>query len=360
MYYVDLFYRRRKTEPKFIHVVRACIMILLLAFLVAYISFLIEEIINSVPAIQISVEEINEVPFAGIDEICNDFLSQPQQLSDPHPGYIGYFINKNNLKFIKDPKDDQIIKIKLYSNTSNELIMMYIVDSENNPLKSQDNQIYTQSFQFYDFMKELFANNMYFIANNQLTYLGLARNQKKEFDPKYSGILGVNPSYKTLPHILSKSQSTPLPIEPSTEYYSEIDLTVTSFLMQVETEQRTRTLLSVLGLMGGAWGLASALYAILFGVDSIRPWGCIQSFYSKTRHRTYNKFKKTIPVLPLINSHSSMKEFDSSSPDVKKLHDRLLSLEIFLKEYVVDVKFLEKSDQMEQNKWSDDTTLNLN
>ncbi|CAG8545933.1 1787_t:CDS:2 [Funneliformis caledonium] len=372
-----LFNRRRKTEPKFIHVLRACIMILLLAFLLAYIIFLINEVIHSAPAVQISVEELDEMPFPdmgfhgqtpfdvdcrfqnGFDEIysCNDTLSQTHILEQ---GYFGFSLNKNNLKYTKNTvKGDQILRITLFSNTPNDLISFYLVDSENDPLKSPDNKVYTNTFQFLDFMKELFANNMYRIANNQLSFIGLTRNQKKTIDPELSGILGFNPSYNTTHRIISKLQSTPLPTEPSTGYYSEIELTVTSYRMQVETEQRTQTLvfhfnnkklLSVFGLMGGAWGLASALYAALFGVDSIHPWGFIQSCYCGYGHRIHNKFKKTMPVLPLINPSSLMTELNSSSPNVKELHDRLISLEIFLKEYVVDVKYLEKSEQMDQNK----------
>ncbi|CAG8501146.1 7685_t:CDS:2 [Funneliformis caledonium] len=266
---------------------------------------------------------------------CNDSLSSPQIFKeDAYPGYFGYFMNKNNLKYARHTTNgDQIIKIKLFSNTSNDLISIYIVDSENNPLKSPDYKIYTKTFQFLDFMKELFANNKYRIANNQLSFIGLTRNQKKIIKPSFSSTLGVNPSYKTEHRIISKFQSTPLPTKPSTGYYSEIEISVTSFHMQVETEKRIRTLLSV---------------------DAIRPWGGIQFYYCGYSHRIYNKFKNTMPVLPLINSPSLMTELNSSSPNVKELHDRLISLEIFLKEYVVDVRFLEKSEKMDQIKYGDD------
>ncbi|CAI2195619.1 952_t:CDS:2, partial [Funneliformis geosporum] len=200
---------------------------------------------------------------------------------------------------------------------------------------------------------ELVANNKYYLVNNQVSYIGLTRNQKKIIHPKFSGILGVSPSYKNLHRIVSNFQNMPIPDEPSTVYYSVISLTATSFRMQVETEKRTRTLLGVFGLVGGAWGLSSALYATLFGVDAIRPWGCLQTDCG-LRRRTYNKLKRRIPVLPLINSSSSMTELNSYSPDVKELRDRLISLEIFLKEYVVDINYLEKSEKTVQNYTSDD------
>ncbi|CAG8734465.1 2992_t:CDS:2, partial [Funneliformis caledonium] len=334
-------------------------------------------VINSVPALQISDEETNEIPFPDmgfyamfpfniecqfdkfdnydneidkieIDESCNNFLVQPQMIDD---GYFGYFLNNNNLNFTRI--NNQMIEIHLLANTSdNESISFSLVDSENNPLKFKDGNVDLEPIKNFIQIRELIANNEYEIVKNQVSLVGLTRNKRKIIHPKFSGILGVRPSYKTQPRIISTIQSISIPVEPSTNYFSRIELTVKSFRMQVETEQRTRTLLGVFGLVGGAWGLASALYATSFGVDTIRPWGCLQ-YYCGLRHRTHNKFKKTIPVLPLINTSSSMTELDSYASDFKELRDRLISLEIFLKEYVVDIKFLEISEKMDQNDRND-------
>jgi len=93
--------------------------------------------------------------------------------------------------------------------------------------------------------------------------------------------------------------------------------------------------LGLFGLVGGAWGLAAALYASLFGnklqfflkkiiqlwlifiiiiiiifylyigVERIAPWGFVQDHCCRCcgiHHRTHNKLKKTLPTIPLINS----------------------------------------------------------
>jgi len=70
----------------------------------------------------------------------------------------------------------------------------------------------------------------------------------------------------------------------------------------------------------------------------IRPWGCVQSHCCGLSRRTRDKFKNTFSEIPLINS-----SLENPSPqDFKELQDRLNTLEIFLKEYVVDVNYLEK------------------
>ncbi|CAI2161633.1 17225_t:CDS:2, partial [Funneliformis geosporum] len=114
------------------------------------------KVINSVPAIQISVEDTTELPFPdmgfyakfpfniecqfhdGIDEMneiidnsCNNSLTHPQLLrDDPYPGYFGYFVNNKNLKFTKITKiGNQFIEIKLFANSYNDFIEFYLVDS---------------------------------------------------------------------------------------------------------------------------------------------------------------------------------------------------------------------------------------
>ena len=68
-------------------------------------------------------------------------------------------------------------------------------------------------------------------------------------------------------------------------------------------------------------------------------------------HReTYNELKKTLPVIPLVNS-SLQAESNSSIQDVsdiKELQNRLNALEIFLKEYVVDINYLEKMNRIDE------------
>ena len=61
------FNRRRKTEPKFVFVLRGCVMILLMVFLVAYTVFLIIGVIDSghAPVIQISERFDDKIPFPG-------------------------------------------------------------------------------------------------------------------------------------------------------------------------------------------------------------------------------------------------------------------------------------------------------
>ncbi|CAI2171781.1 19868_t:CDS:2 [Funneliformis geosporum] len=273
MHFNNLITRRRKTEPKSVHVLRACIKTFLLAFLVAYIIFMINEVIHDVPVIHISEEDADEMPFP-----------------------------------------DNTINIEI-------------------PMLGLINKLL----------------NSYVIINNQYSYIELARHKRKKIRRGIRDILFGFPSYDVQPFIVSNLLSMPLTDEQRTRpdaYLSKIGLNIKNFQIQVETERRTRSLLNVVGLVGGAWSISMVLYTLLFGANLFRPWGCTQAYCCG--YRTYNKFKNTLPVLPLVNSSSLLTKPNPSLQDITELQDRLNSLEMFLMEYVVDVKYLEKSEKMDQ------------
>jgi len=94
----------------------------------------------------------------------------------------------------------------------------------------------------------------------------------------------------------------------------------------------------------------------------IRPWGCVQSHCCGLSARTRDKIKNKFSEIPLINS-----SLENSPPQnishIQGLQDRLNTLEIFLKEYVVDVNYLERLNNRNDDKdlpSSNQSTLNQN
>ncbi|KAF0495062.1 hypothetical protein F8M41_021211 [Gigaspora margarita] len=110
-----------------------------------------------------------------------------------------------------------------------------------------------------------------------------------------------------------------------------------SFITQVETEKRTKTVLNSLGLIGGAWGFAATIYAILFGANAIKPWGLTQKYGFKINKSVQTKLKNTLEIIPFVNHPKTTNNLNNH-----ELKRRLDSLQLFLTEYVVDVQYLEK------------------
>ncbi|GBC04962.1 hypothetical protein RclHR1_05970019 [Rhizophagus clarus] len=101
---------------------------------------------------------------------------------------------------------------------------------------------------------------------------------------------------------------------------------------------------STLGLIGGACGFATAIYALLFGASQLRPWGIVQLYCCGFSRLTQKKLMKTLPMIPFFDtSYTNIKNDDSSDHDLslaEKNEIRIKSLELFLQEYVVDVNYL--------------------
>ncbi|RIB13440.1 hypothetical protein C2G38_2040978 [Gigaspora rosea] len=96
-------------------------------------------------------------------------------------------------------------------------------------------------------------------------------------------------------------------------------------------------IINSLGLIGGAWGFAATIYAVLFGTITIKPWGLIQKYGFKINNSVQAKLRNNFEIIPLV--HHSKTTNNLKKHELKR---RLDSLQLFLTEYVVDVHYLEK------------------
>src|SRR6266540_5478281 len=79
----------------------------------------------------------------------------------------------------------------------------------------------------------------------------------------------------------------------------------------------------------------------LLGASLIRPWGFIQSYCCGIKRKSQNKFNETLPILPLIDSSLPGKSA-TEEISIEELNEKFKSLEILLREYVIDIKYLQK------------------
>ncbi|CAG8609342.1 12364_t:CDS:2 [Ambispora gerdemannii] len=102
------------------------------------------------------------------------------------------------------------------------------------------------------------------------------------------------------------------------------------------------TFLGGLGLFGGVWVIAAGVYACLFGTGVLHPWGLIHRycFPNDNSKLVRNKF----PIIP----------FFSPATNDPKSDDEFKALELFLKDYVVNVGYLETLTTMQQPDASSD------
>jgi hypothetical protein len=81
------------------------------------------------------------------------------------------------------------------------------------------------------------------------------------------------------------------------------------------------------------------------GADQLRPWGIVQSYCCGLSRLTRKRFQKTFPIIPFFDtSYTNTKNRDSSNHDLSLAEEnelRINNLELFLREYVVDVHYLD-------------------
>ncbi|CAG8760914.1 28731_t:CDS:2 [Dentiscutata erythropus] len=109
-----------------------------------------------------------------------------------------------------------------------------------------------------------------------------------------------------------------------------------SFIMNVN---RSKSVLSLLGIIGGLWSTITALYIFLFGLGSISPWGFMQKKLFKNKYK-----EKLLPFVVDLQSgefdtkeKSNIKENKNSS-----MQKRLDNLEkrVRLYENIIDISLL--------------------
>ncbi|CAI2179852.1 6883_t:CDS:2 [Funneliformis geosporum] len=277
------------------------------------------------------------------DASCNKYLIQPKASDEDNDDFYGYFTH-DHLHY-EDPNlnPDAISHVEVSIDVDASIAqdkspIVVFLDAAFDNLPNN--------------IREYVTNNMYIVPNGQRGRVSFNRHIKKVINSEYKATLGISPTYDEIPYILSNIQTEPIENDKLTNgvLSSIVLLNVQYFFIKIETEQRTRTVFSIFGLVGGAYGIASTIYIILFGTNVIRPWGCVHHSCG-LRGRTHNKLRKELTVIPLVQNLGVSSNPQEISRELIALQSRVNSLEVFLREYVVDVKYMEglKDDVVEGN-----------
>ncbi|POG76549.1 hypothetical protein GLOIN_2v1768947 [Rhizophagus irregularis DAOM 181602=DAOM 197198] len=382
---VYLFRGYRRSEPTTLLVLKLFIMIILVACFTGYLAIVIIDVTQDVPIIRTSFvsspirppillfksdynftvdvchEGYTNDDFQNTVVDCMADIIQPDEKYGPSLLYYGIYKPSQNVFFYKD------------TNGSNEMnsIIIFLTISDSNYTSDRVRMIEMSAFDPENSVDKWIIDGIkekkLFNEDNKLTSLsddnsvdldtyGLffqfryARKIKEVIKPSWMNDFGIPPTYENKSYIESTLLSSSLPMNTSLDRpLISIYIIPNSNTIQIDREVRARTYLNGMGLVGGAWGLAAAIYAWLFGADALRPWGIVQLGCCGFPRSTQKKLEKTLPLIPF---------FDTSRTDTKDhlsnhglslaekieliplLQSRIDSLELFLQEYVVDVNYL--------------------
>ncbi|CAG8712382.1 2468_t:CDS:2, partial [Dentiscutata erythropus] len=306
----------------------------------AYFTILVVEITAEAPTIIQTFASVDKLPVPAIlssfKGSCDKYLTKIQFIDSLNVSVIYFMANDISLM----PTGTGFIRISMNSSQYNDFsyyndglpfVHTYVTDIESSPIHPVNGQIdQTGLTQLYNSnnISALYTNIL--MANNQEQIVFFTRRIRNIISPRFKDLLGFAPTLISSSYVDPVIQSVPLPNSNNTGgYTSVLQICPQNYVVNVLTEQRTRTLLSTFGLIGSLWTIAVGIYIFLFGIDKLSPFGCVQScpcFRSKAR----KKLKDALEVIPF-----------TSSSKAEQLQDRLNALELFLSERIFDIEYLE-------------------
>ncbi|RGB23703.1 hypothetical protein C1646_774138 [Rhizophagus diaphanus] len=348
---IDLFRGHRRSEPMTLLVLKLIIMIILIACLAGYLTIVIIDVIQDAPIIRTSyiksairppsfvIKSRYNFTIAGCFEIyfklnepqpimvdCKPDVTQPDRKYEPTQLYYGTYQPSQQVLFYgNDYNQLDSITISFVINNSSYTIdnkwgyELVVEDSDNSTFVK-----YIKEKEFYELPYSKVIKDLSDI--DSLSTHGLLLNQEV-IKPSWMNDFGIPPAYESKPYIESTISAITLNTSSSMPI-ALIGIKPKSNTIQIDKE-----------------GLAAAIYTLLFGADTLRPWGIVQMYCCGFPHLTQRKLKKTLPIIPFFDTHIDTEaNHDLSMAEkvelIPLLQSRIDSLELFLQEYVVDVYYL--------------------
>ncbi|CAG8569118.1 8820_t:CDS:10 [Dentiscutata erythropus] len=362
-----LFQRYRKTEPTPIFIFRLFVLTLLLIGLIGYTWFVILGVYSDNPVTQNSLIEENSflVPqltllIIGLEtnitcnfknangiQDCTQYVTQLHSYKKSSAGeeYAGNF-SAPGLLFSKMPNNGiSSMEFNIYFkdptiNASDYYTLPIFTTTLLDAATAEDN--YIQSV--FSSQKDLlgsnsrlldsfdFLNSYRMSAYNSYKFK-LTRRRKDIMLQSWQNYMGFSSNLLKISYFTS-----------TVALFLQMSIEQPTYTVQVETEKRNKTVISSIGLIGGAWGFAATIYALFFGTISIKPWGYVQKYGFGINRSVQTELKDSLECIPLVNRPKST---SLNSYDLKR---RLDSLQLFLTEYVVDVRYFEEIHKSNVNK----------
>ncbi|CAG8534356.1 30098_t:CDS:10 [Gigaspora margarita] len=183
----------------------------------------------------------------------------------------------------------------------------------------------------------------YSLVNDLLSYFGKPTYIKQPY---------IDTNMQIVPYTATSYNTSDNPIEiinRNGTFYATLQFTPNSNpIVKIETEQRNKTVLNLLGILGGIWSAMAAFYVFLFGLGLISPWGFVHKSRPFKDQYKKNLLMTTMDLqfdkLDEIEKYSTEKYENSSSQkrldDLEKQVEHLKKLNQFYIECIIDTSFL--------------------
>ncbi|CAG8574195.1 8578_t:CDS:2 [Scutellospora calospora] len=296
----DLF-KIRHDEPKSVKILRRTVIIIATGLSITAFAVLCIEVRDELPSVNIRYKTSNSLPTPG-NYNCSDYINKTVY-DTSQSKYLALFSSRYDITSrsrytlsinITDPRYN--------ISNQNDYMEMYAYDGEYDLLM---NPLIYQQIQFEE---SLYLKNAYFFGQprNDIAVCIHVFNPFEEHAiiPDILSYFGRQ-TYIDIPY-LESYMSFVMTANSNSSYYAILRFIVSPpFIIIEETEERSKTILSSLGIIGGIWSFVVALYILLFGSGSVSPWGLVQK--SKLFKNKYEKY-----IMPFTYESDTTEDFNSS------------------------------------------------
>nr|CAG8598042.1 9504_t:CDS:2 [Entrophospora candida] len=323
--------RSSKPEPISVVIWRKFVVILFVSMTLTVLVILSIGVNNDTPTITRKYSSMDKFPVPGTmnNEYENEYEIQPTY-DNSIQRWKGSF-SPDNLSFIDANSTTQnqgditqlflevVITDPAYNETKpRSFAAVYMHDKEYNPY---NDTLASGTDNYSTFVKSL--QEIVYYSTGNVYDLYLSRKQRIILKDSPLNDLGLPQKYPSQTYVVANDRTTITGVNTSIAAFY---IYPQSFLLETEIEQRNKNALTVISNVLAVWGGLTALYIFLFGADSIKPWGFIQEKILK--NETRNKLMPT----PFFKKEGTPEE-------------RIEALETFLKDYVIDVGLIDRSNK---------------
>ncbi|CAG8792422.1 9091_t:CDS:2, partial [Dentiscutata erythropus] len=294
-------------EPPTVLYLRRLITVILLLLLIALFIILCIEVYNDIPSIKTTQKPNDRI---NTPTWCNNSITQLQNYTD-----------YNLISFIPSRQASQInirdyIRLTItfesgmtsLNSPINEPMQMFAFDpGKKNPRYDPIQNTYDlNQFPYNETFLQSINSISYFMSQNSYyAFIFSKKVRKLQNLYTFSQYIGLESTPYPIPYVEGTIQQVTYQNASANipNFYAVISLKLQSTITEEETEQRNKTVITILGVIAGIYGGLFGLYTFLFGTDLIRPWGFVHYGCRGLRKKTAES------LLPLVdNSLSNNKE----------------------------------------------------
>ncbi|CAG8679809.1 7424_t:CDS:10 [Gigaspora margarita] len=332
-----------KTESPLVTLIRRIFILVFITSILTCFLILVVDIRSDLPSLKSTQEYKNYIPAPNIyfgfargfiigcahingtiRTSCNNAMIQPT-FNASIQAYNGSYVSDVQMN------KDLVLRFDLYSTENSSGLSLPVYMSIMDPGYGPNIAQYHSSIFPYNepFVQLIEVKNIHFLSQNSNYIVRFTRKIRNILAPNdFGSYIGINRRNYPIPYVESNIEY--LLYRNNTNginWIAAMSITPASTFVENETEQRNRTVISLLGSISGIYAAIAAFYIFLFGPGIFSPWGYVQK----------SLISKEVLTFTADTPADTLEGLEKLS--IEERVRRLEALDLFLYDHVIGVPF---------------------